>query len=263
MFITISVVQPMNTRSLCKIPKRQWPAAEGFRVFVEDHAAVGPSLPRPAARQSRARRRPRAAACRRARCPWPRAPARPPRSRWPQLPSVRRCLPGHRRRRRGALRLSSRSQPALRWRLAAARAGRPAPPAPPVGAPPRGRPVPRATIASLCTPPAGDCLSCSVFPDPRACVPTGSDLPGHTMDYHVKEKKPLPNGEKKTFVQPYSCSRKHRVPAARRGRSTRAPTGRHGVARVRWGCESRPKHQRQQPCRPRAAAPQRSMRGAG
>jgi len=190
----------MNTRSLCKIPKRQWPAAEGFRVFVEDHAAVGPSLPRPAAHQSRARRRPRAAACRRARSPWPRAPAHPPRSRWPQQPSVRRWLHGHRRRGRGALRHSSRSQPSLRWRLAAARAGRPAPSAPPVGAPSRGRPLPRATIASLCTPPAGDCLSCSVFPDPRACVAIGSDLPGHTMDYHVKEKKTLPSGEKKTFA---------------------------------------------------------------
>jgi len=188
------------------------------RVFVEDHAAVGLSSPRPAARQSKAGRCPQAAACRCARCPRPRAPARPPRSLWLQLPSASCWPPGHRRRGRGALRLSARPQPALRWRgggalslsalpqpalrwrLAAARAGRPAPPAPPVGAPQCGRSLPRATIASLCSSPAGDCVSRFFFLDLRAFVATGPDLQGHTMDYDVKEKNPCPTGKKNLCV---------------------------------------------------------------
>jgi len=106
----------MNSRSFCEIPNRQWPPAESAESLSKNHAAVRPSSPRPAARKSRAGRRPRAAACRRARCPRPPAPARPPRSLWPQLPSASRWPPGHRRRERGALRLSARPQPALRWR---------------------------------------------------------------------------------------------------------------------------------------------------
>ena len=226
--IKIWVVQPMNARSRRKIPKRQWPPAEGAVSLSKTTLLLARHCS-----SCRAHSRPRAAVCRRARCPRPRVPARPPRILWLQLPSVRHWSRGYCRRWRGALRLSARPQPALRWRLAAAHAGRPAPPTPPVGAPGHGRQPPRATTASLCTPPAGDVFSCFVFLDPRACVATGWDLPGNTMDYVVEENKTLPNGEKKPLCNQKCCSRQHTGPAARRGRSIRAPSGRHGAARVR------------------------------
>jgi len=260
--IKIRVVQPMNARSRRKITKRQWPPAEGA-VSLSKTTLL---LARRCQGQQLGRAEP--AAARERLCVVVRAaPGRECRRVLPGAcgSSCRRCVVGSvGTADGGAARCASphgHSRPFVGdWRRHTA--GRLAPPAPPVGAPRHGRPLPRATTACLCMPPAGECLSCLVLLDPRACVATGSDLPGHKMDYVVKERKTVPNGEKKPLCIQKCCSRQHTGPAARRGRSTRAPSGRHGVAPVRWDCESRPTHRRQQPCRPRAAAPQRSVRGA-
>ena len=193
--IIIGVVQPMNALSFLSNPKASVVFRRRCCVFVKDPAAVGTSLPRPAACESRAGRRPQAAACRRGRCPRPRAPACPSGSLWPQRPPVSRSLPGHRRWRRDALRLSARPLPALRWRLAAARAGRPASPAPLAGAPRRGPTAPacdyRISVHLL----RGRLLVLFPFSGYARVLCNWLGPTGTHNGLRCQEKKQLPNGE--------------------------------------------------------------------